>query len=174
MEPLSIALGLMQFAPSLMRYFGAGEGSVAVAEKVVDVAKAVTGQPTGPEALAALQQDRELAHQFNLAMLKMDGEIEQAYLADRKDARSRDTEFIKSGKRNYRADVMFVLAVAVICGLVWIVWKDPGINEYVKGIFTLVLGRFLGYLDNIYNFEFGTTRGSQRTRDLLAQVQSSK
>ncbi len=170
MEPLTIALGLMQMAPSLMRFFGAGEGSVAVAEKVVDVAKAVTGQPTGQEALAAIQQDPALAHEFNMAVLKIDGELEQAYLADRKDARGRDVEFLKAGRRNYRADVMFVLAVAVICGLVWIVWKDPGINEYVKGIFTLVLGRFLGYLDNIYNFEFGTTRGSQQKNEILAQV----
>ena len=68
------------------------------------------------------------------------------------------------GTRNYRANFMFVLAVGMITMLVWIVWKDQGINEYVKGIFTLVLGRFLGYLDNIYNFEFGTTRSS-RTKD---------
>jgi len=56
---------------------------------------------------------------------------------------------------------MFLLAVAMIAGLVWLVWKDPSINEYMKGIFTLVLGRFLGYLDNIYNFEFGSTRTSK-------------
>lgn len=83
---------------------------------------------------------------------------------DRGSARARDAEFIKAGMHNSRADMMFILAVIVICGLVYIVWKDQSVNEYVKGIFTLVLGRFLGYLDNIYNFEFGTTRNS-RTKD---------
>ncbi len=83
---------------------------------------------------------------------------------DRGSARARDAEFVKAGTRNYRADLMFTLAVVVICGLVYIVWKDQSVNEYVKGIFTLVLGRFLGYLDNIYNFEFGTTRSS-KTKD---------
>lgn len=80
---------------------------------------------------------------------------------DRASARDRDAEIVKAGKRNTRADVMFILAVAVICGLVYLIWKDPNINEYMKGIVTLVLGRFLGYLDNIYSFEFGTTRSSQ-------------
>lgn len=80
---------------------------------------------------------------------------------DRDSARTRDAELNKAGKKNYRADAMFILAVIVIVGLVWMIWKDPNINEFMKGIVTLVLGRFLGYLDNIYSFEFGTTRGSQ-------------
>ena len=90
---------------------------------------------------------------------------------DRDSARGRDAEIVKAGKRNYRADAMFLLAVAVIVALVYAIWKDPSINEFMKGIVTLVLGRFLGYLDNIYSFEFGTTRGSQNkdsTIDKLA------
>jgi len=87
---------------------------------------------------------------------------------DRGSARARDAEFIKAGMHNSRADTMFILALVVICGLVYIVWKDQSVNEYVKGIFTLVLGRFLGYLDNIYNFEFGTTRNS-RTKDVTIE-----
>jgi hypothetical protein len=42
------------------------------------------------------------------------------------------------------------------------------VNEYLKGIVTLVLGRFLGYLDNIYNFEFGSTRSS-KAKDLTIE-----
>lgn len=92
---------------------------------------------------------------------------------DRDSARARDTEIVKAGKRNYRADFMFFLAVAVICGLVWLIWTDPNINDYMKGIVTLVLGRFLGYLDNIYSFEFGTTRGSQN-KDVTIKELSAK
>jgi hypothetical protein len=65
---------------------------------------------------------------------------------------------------------MFVLAVVMVGVVIWIVWKDQSINEYVKGIFTLVLGRFLGYLDNIYNFEFGTTRGSKEKDATIKQL----
>lgn len=100
--------------------------------------------------------------------LKLKGEEEERgfrytelEFKDRDSARGRDTELSKSGQHNYRADTMFVLAVAVIVGLVYSIWTEPGINEFMKGVVTLVLGRFLGYLDNIYSFEFGTTRGSQ-------------
>lgn len=91
---------------------------------------------------------------------------------DRDSARGRDTEIVKAGKRNYRADAMFLLAVAVIVGLVYLIWKDPNINEFMKGVVTLVLGRFLGYLDNIYSFEFGTTRGSQNKDSTIDKLAS--
>lgn len=120
------------------------------------------GTEEGRIKLAQIEMEREadlLEFQLKVAENELAGfkvEVE-----DRGSARSRDTEFLKRGARNYRADLMFLLAVGIISLLVWIVWKDQNINEYVKGIFTLVLGRFLGYLDNIYNFEFGTTRGSR-------------
>lgn len=91
---------------------------------------------------------------------------------DRDSARSRDAEIVKAGKRNYRADTMFLLAVTVIVGLVYLIWKDPNINEFMKGVVTLVLGRFLGYLDNIYSFEFGTTRGSQNKDSTIDKLAS--
>lgn len=121
-----------------------------------------------PEQLTQIKQ-WELENETELAKLRVEDnrlELEgfKTEVADRQSARGRDEVFIKSGKHNYRADVMFVLAAVLVGVLIWIVWKDDSINEYAKGIFTLVLGRFLGYLDNIYNFEFGTTRGS-RSKD---------
>lgn len=128
-------------------------------------------RPLSDEQLAKLRQ-YELEHERELLKLrleenKLDTEVFRIEVADKGDARKRDVEFLRAGRKNYRADVMFLLAVLMIAGLVWIVWKDPSINEYVKGIFTLVLGRFLGYLDNIYNFEFGTTRGSKDKDDTI-------
>lgn len=109
--------------------------------------------------------------------LKLKGEEEERgfryaelEFKDRDSARARDSDIVKAGKRNMRADVMFVLAVAVICALVWMIWKDQSINEFMKGVVTLVLGRFLGYLDNIYSFEFGTTRGSQNKDSTINQL----
>lgn len=93
---------------------------------------------------------------------------------DRDSARDRDAELAKAGKHNTRADAMFVLAVAVIVGLVWLIWSDPSVNEFMKGVVTLVLGRFLGYLDNIYSFEFGTTRGSQNKDSTINQLAGGK
>ena len=125
-----------------------------------------------PEELTQLRQF-ELEHEEELQRLylesnKLELEFFRAEAGEKDSARKRDTEFLKAGIRNHRADFMFVLAVGIIAWLVWIVWKDQAINEYVKGIFTLVLGRFLGYLDNIYNFEFGSTRSS-RTKDVTIE-----
>lgn len=93
-----------------------------------------------------------------------------ALMADVSDARARDSKIITAGSHNYRADVMFVLAVCLVSGMIYIVWRDPALNEYAKGIFTLALGRFLGYLDNIYNFEFGTTRANKAKDVTIANL----
>jgi hypothetical protein len=124
-----------------------------------------------PEQIAALKQ-AEMDFKTRMAELGYANEqkLEELVVQDRQGARDRDVKLAQSGQRNYRADFMFLLAVAMTSSLVWIVWKDPAINEYVKGIFTLVLGRFLGYLDNIYNFEFGTTRGSKSKDTTIEQL----
>jgi hypothetical protein len=124
--------------------------------------------------LLALRQ-YEMDHEEELLRLrieesKLDIEEFKEEVKDRDSARERDAWFVKMGSHNYRADLMFLLAVCMIAALVYIVWKDPDINEYVKGIFTLVLGRFLGYLDNIYNFEFGTTRGSKNKDETIKNL----
>jgi len=163
MDPISIAFGLAQFAPQIIKWITGSDKAADAAGAVVEIAETVTGRK-GADALDALKADPALVLQFRQSVIAQEADLDKAYLADRADARKRDAVFISSGARNYRADFMFLLAVGMIAGLVWLVWKDPSINEYMKGIFTLVLGRFLGYLDNIYNFEFGSTRAS-KTKD---------
>ena len=132
------------------------------------------GQPLSAEDTAKLRQyelenERELL-QVRLETNKIDLAAFQAEIQDRGSARERDSWFIKMGQHNWRADLMFALAVAVVTYLVWIVWKDETLSEYFKGIVTLVLGRFLGYLDNIYSFEFGTTRGSKEKDETIKNL----
>lgn len=127
-----------------------------------------------PDAIERLRQ-AQFDHEERLLELgieksKQDLEAFKEEVKDRDSARIRDSEFIKRGIHNKRADLMAFLAVCVVSAMVWIIWKDQSINEYVKGIFTLVLGRFLGYLDNIYYFEFGTTRGSQNKDETIKHL----
>lgn len=117
----------------------------------------------------------EMDHEEELMRLriednKIDIEGFKVEVADRSSARDRDATMVKAGVHNWRADLM-VLAAAIAVGfLVYMVWVDSNLNEYVKGIVTLVLGRFLGYLDNIYSFEFGTTRGSKDKDETIKQL----
>lgn len=159
---------LQQLAPTVASAFLGPLGGIAVSAigNILGVSDATqdkiaqaiqTGQLT-PEQLGKIKEleleylENEKERGFKYAELEF---------ADMADARKRDTAFLQAGTRNYRADFMFLLAVLIIAALVWIIWKDPDINEYVKGIFTLVLGRFLGYLDAIYNFEYSSTRSSK-------------
>lgn len=123
------------------------------------------------EKLRQLQfEHEERLIELGIEKAKQDLESFKVEVEDRSSARDRDAWFVKMGQHNWRADIMFFMAVLIVAALVWIVWKDSSLNEYVKGIFTLVLGRFLGYLDNIYNFEFGTTRGSQNKDETIKKL----
>ena len=161
---------------------GLGLLSSAIQAKGKEVVEETLGvkipdAPT-PEDVAKLRQ-LQFDHEERLIELGIDKakqELEEfkVEVQDRDSARERDTWMIKMGQHNWRADIMFVMAVCIVALLVWIIWKDQSINEYVKGIFTLVMGRFLGYLDNIYNFEFGTTRGSKDKDETIKQLSGGK
>lgn len=69
-----------------------------------------------------------------------------------------------------RVNVLIAIAITAVILCVFIVVQYQITNEYSKGILTLVLGRFLGYVDNIYNFEFGTTRSSAKKDDTITAL----
>lgn len=63
----------------------------------------------------------------------------------------------KSLRLNLLAAAAYVVVLLILGVVVFMTITD----EFAKGILTLVLGRFIGYVDNVYAFEFGTTRGSK-------------
>lgn len=167
MEPVTLALSLAQFAPSLLRFFGAGEKSASIAEKVIGLAQTVTGAPDGEAALASLQQDPKLAQEFNLAALRADTELEQAYLVDRKDARARDVALHQAGYVNRRADWMVIGDVVglVACLTVLALFRKDIPGEVVS-LLSTVASIFGLCLRDAHQFEFGSSRGS-RDKDMM-------
>lgn len=163
---------LAGIVPSLMKFVGAGEKATKVAEQVIEVANAVTGAKDTDEAIEIFKANPDKVIEFRTKCAENERAWDEIYLADVQSARDRDIKLAQAGYRNVRAHTMYVLAVAVIIWLVYIIWSDETTNEYVKGIFTLVLGRFLGYLDAIYNFEFGTTRQSRSKDDSIDRLTS--
>lgn len=73
---LPIALALAQFAPMIAGLFG-GPKAEDVAQKVVGIAQAVTGQSAPNAALAAIQADPNIALQFQKAVLDQQYEIQK-------------------------------------------------------------------------------------------------
>lgn len=66
MDPISIALGLASVAPTIVKWI-AGDDAANVAQKVVDIAKTVTGKTDPADAAAAVKADPAIALQFQQA-----------------------------------------------------------------------------------------------------------
>ncbi len=172
MPLVSLALALAKYAPQIMRFFGAGEASAAVAQKVVDVAASVTGTQVPEEMLAKLKADTELAHQFQVELLQVDAELERLHLADRQDARARDLEVRKlNAGKNDRADAMILGAVVgLIACLVVLVFFRKDIPGEAVGIISTIAGIFGACLRDAFQFEFGSSRGSKQKDDALLKL----
>jgi hypothetical protein len=169
---IPILLQLASFAPSLMKFVGAGDKATKITEEVVNVVQTVTGAKAPEEAVEILRANPDKVLEFRRMVQENEMRWDEMYLKDVQSARDRDVKLAQAGYRNYRAHLMFGIAVGVIVFLLYMVWADQAINEYVKGIVTLVLGRFLGYLDAIYNFEFGTTRSSKAKDETIGNLTS--
>lgn len=170
MDPISIAMGLAQFAPAIVRWVSGSDKAGEVAEKVVDVAKIVTGTATGEDALAAIQADPSLVLQFRQRIIDVEADLDKAYLADRQNARNRDVALAQAGHRNVRADIMVAVAFfSVICiALVLAYFTD--LKGEVIGFLTAVGGMFARNIGTAFDFEFGSSRSSQNKDAVIGKV----
>lgn len=66
--------------------------------------------------------------------------------------------------------LLLVVAHLNVFVLIWAVWVSKELGEYAKGIITLILGKFLGYLDTMYAYEYNTTRASKAKDQTIATM----
>lgn len=76
------------------------------------------------------------------------------------------SEAYKTRRLNILAAGAFIIVIVCLAVTVFLQVTD----EFAKGIITLILGRFLGYVDAVYNFEFGTTRGAKAKDDAITNL----
>lgn len=159
--PIALTIA-QQFAPHLLRFFGAGDSSVAAAEKIVGLAQQATGAQTPEEALQRLQIDAQAQHEFRMKALEREAEIEKAYLADIQNARSREVQIATAESAPTLNKVIApVLAIIVVIGggavLVWS--PDADVRLGVTSLITMVLGYYFGT-------SMGSTKANQMLRDI--------
>lgn len=77
MDPITIAMGLAQFVPQITKWITGSDKAEQVAQKAVNIAQSVTGQPTGDAALKALQADPNLVLQYRKAVLDQEVTFQQ-------------------------------------------------------------------------------------------------
>ena len=169
MPLLPIVMAMAQFAPSVMRFFGAGQASTAVAEQVANVAQSVTGATTPAEALEMLKANAQLQLAFQQRVLELDASMEQAYLADVQNARARDVAYVQKGLHNTRADVMVLCdVIGLVACLAVLGFLRKDIPPEVVTLLTTIAGIFGLCLRDAHTFEFGSSRGSREKDALMA------
>lgn len=167
MPPIAIALQLAQFVPGLVRLFkGEGRAS-AIADTVVNIAKTVTGTPSGEAALEVIKADPDKLMQFQLAVAEQEQELEAMYLQDVQHARTRDVQMVQAGHVNHRANAMAAAAALLVLFCLAIVVWSTGMDDFAKATITLICGRALGWVEQIFSFEFGTTRANKTKDDTI-------
>lgn len=170
MPLIPIAMALAQFAPGIIKLLTGSEKAEEVASQVVGIAQTVTGTGTPEEALAAIKADPNKVLEFQQAMSAQQVDLEKAYLADVASARERDVELAKAGQANHRANILVAAAILLVIGcLVVVVWQTDA-NDFVKATITLILGRALGWVEQIFSFEFGSTRSNKAKDDTINKL----
>jgi hypothetical protein len=127
-----------------------------------------------PELIQELQI-RKMEHEeflIDAGIRQRDQEIQEYAIQvdDTKSARDRDAAMMAAGYRNSRANSMLGAAgLGVVVILFTVVYMSP-MDDFEKSILTLILGRALGYIDQGFNFEFGTTRSSGKKDDIISNL----
>ena len=106
---------------------------------------------------------------FQQHLSDIEHEMDKAYLADRQDARGRDSEFVKAGRHNWRGDILAFLAVAGLVACVYLVAVRTGIEERAVNAIMFVAGVLASAVRDVYGFEFGSSRGSKDKDELMAR-----
>lgn len=170
MDPITIAMSLAQFAPQVVKWLSGSDKAAEAAASVVQIAQSVTGMDTPNGALNAIAGDPQKALDFRLAVMANAKDLDAMYLADTKDARDRDVKLAQAGLKNYRATALVVMAVFLVLLCLTITVWVTGANDFIKATVTLVMGRALGWVDQVFSFEFGTTRSSATKDNTINQL----
>jgi hypothetical protein len=168
MDPISIALGLAQFVPTIIRWLG-GDQAADIALRVVNAAETVTGK-TGSDALDTIRADPAQQLAFQRAIAAQAEDLEKAYLADRANARGRDLGIVQAGRRNLRADVLAYAAIGGLISLIWVLLIRAIPEGSTRDILLILSGALVAIVKDVYGFEFGSSRGSELKTEQLTQL----
>jgi hypothetical protein len=162
---VTMALGLMEFAPLIAKLVG-GSDSGEVAEKIVESAQNLTGSDDIHQVRNTLRNSPE-------AQLQFQREIERLLIDDRSNARLRDTSIFQGGRRNLRGDIMVLSALLGLLGcLAALTIFKMSLSGEVVGIVSTIAGIFGSCLKDAYAFEFGSSRGSKEKESHLIDLLS--
>lgn len=176
MPPLiPLALQLAQFVPAIARWLSSDHAE-PIAGQVLEVAQTIAGTSSPADAVKALLGDADKQQAFTLAMQDKADELERAYLADRSNARQRDVEIRKTtaGGANQRADNLAYLAILGLIGCIALIFATIllklTIDAAAEKMLYLLTGALIVLVKDVYGFEFGSSKDSQRNQQSLSNL----
>lgn len=164
MDPISIAMGLAQFAPQIIKWVSGSDKAEEAAQQVVDIAATVTGK-RGPEALEAMQFDPKLAMDFRKAVMDVQADLDKAYLGDVQHARAAHRDHWMPWVLTLTLAAMVALLVAGLFAL-----PTPPEN---KEVVYLIAGQLIGAFGTAVAYWLGSSRGSAMKQDDINRALSS-
>lgn len=164
MDPITVAMGLAQFAPQIIKWVSGSDKAEQAAKQVVDIAQAVTGK-RGNEALEAMNIDPKLAMDFRRAILEVEADLDQAYLADVQHARTTHRDHWMPWALTLTLAAMVSLLVAGLFAL-----PTPPEN---KEVVYLIAGQLIGAFGTAVAYWLGSSRGSAMKQDDINRVLSA-
>ncbi len=177
MLPLIPIISLVStLVPEALRFFGKNN-EAEIAERIGDVAKEITGEPTIDAAAEVLNKQPELALQFKLAVLAQDKELSQL-------AFERERMFVQDVQdaRKYRDEKVFWLGVIVLVAfaisvaLVMIggykilqggVAVEPGMFAAICGFIGTLIGYVAANAQSVISYYYGSSQGSTQKTDAI-------
>lgn len=167
---------LIQAAPSLIRLFGGGgehtEKNAKAAEIAVEIAKTVTNQPTAEGAVAAIKAEPNLASSYAQAVesrwYQLVGEAGGGGIAGAREFATKTTPQNKPWMSQQLWVTVAILPLVYIA-LYAVLFRD-GFSDDIRA---MVIGAIFGGIltGAIGQFWFGTSAGSQKKTEMLAERQ---
>jgi len=134
---------------------------------VKDAVKALTGSkdPIAKELLSEI--DLRMA-EIELEFSKVELEETKAYLGDVQNARLRDIKLTMAGKKNWFQKIIGAFGIIIFSFCVYVlVYKE--IPESNRELFVHLMGILEGIILSIYNYEFGSSKGSKDKTESLSR-----
>lgn len=124
-----------------------------------------------PTALAAAQVElAKLQQSGDLAKMADQTEMQKAFLADTASARDRDKAFLAAGKKNLRGDILAYAAMGALSTTILLLLFVPNIPETSEKLLYVVLGALIAIVKDVYGFEFGSSKDSQRNAQAVSDM----
>lgn len=142
---------------------------------IVDLANGVGSElikriwPDPAQAAAASLELAKMKETGDLQRLVEDNGLTKAYLEDRASARERDKTFLLQGKKNLRGDFLAYGAVVLLAVDIVLLFVVP-VPEASRDLLLVSFGALVAIVKDVYGFEFGSSKGSERNAQAAADA----